>query len=264
MIKIQIKILFTILFLTFFVNTLKCSAEANLDKSHKDQDYTLLLKTDFADKTVKPWDLQANPEDISVVLNPLSSENVMKAHINVNEDFSHVANGAPRAEIINSKLKFENDSEYIITFNTYLPPNFQIETVSSNPNSFFQIHQDLMYGSPQLALGIDEYNYRMTSNSSGTGFPDYKPVVRLFGNIKDDLGKWVKWSIYYKPSFSPNGRVLIFKDHRLMLDYTGITAYGETTAYSKFGIYKWGWRKAPTTTTDITTYFSDIRIYKKK
>lgn len=265
MFKIMSKIFLATIFLTFFVNAIECRADVIPDKSKDEQNYTLMLKTDFADKTVKPWAVHANPGDISVVLNPSDySKKVMKAHINIKEDFSHVVNGAPRAEILNAEAKLKNDFEYIITFNTYLPSDFQIEKTYNNPHCFFQVHQDILSGSPQLSLGIDKYNYRMTSNSSTAVHPEYMPTVRTFGNVNDDLGKWVKWAIYYKPSYSEKGRIIIFKDHKLVLDFKGVTAYDDITGYLKFGLYKWNWQKTPSSTTEITTYFSDINIYKMK
>ena len=228
------------------------------------EDYTQILNTTFANKTVSPWNIQANEKGITVVPFTFApTKNVMKAHINVKENFSSLPSGTPRAEILGAGIKLENDSEYIITFNTYLPPDFQIEKTYSNPHSFFQVHQNLLVGSPQLALGIDQDKYRMTSNSSASVHPEYKPTLKMLGNINGDLGKWVKWVIYYKPSYSSSGRVIIFKDKKPLLDFKGVTAYDNVTGYLKFGLYKWNWQKAPTTTNDIVTYFSDIHIYKK-
>lgn len=227
--------------------------------------YDTLIKTDFSDGTVSPWGIQANTGDISVVADPANSaKKVMKAHININEDFTNVVNKTPRAEILYTKQQLVNDSEYVIYFNTYLPQNFQIETTYSNPNSFFQIHQNIQTGSPQLALHIDKNNYVMNSNSSDAANPQYKSVTKTIGSINSDLGKWTEWMILYKPSYSTAGKVVIWKNGVIVLNYSGVCAYSGITGYPKFGIYKWNWQKTPTSTSDITTYFSDIQILQRK
>lgn len=259
-------ILFTIFLFAFFFFANKCNANnisyniRNLQKNKKN--YTELVKTDFSDSSVMLWKIQANPEDVTVTTNPTnSSKNVLKVHMNINEDFSHVANGSPRAEIVTTKFFLENDSEYLIEFKTYLPDDFRLETSESNPHCFFQVHQNISTGSPQLLLGIDRNEYQMTSDSA-VSFLEHKKVIKYFGNVKKDLGKWVKWTIFYTPSFGENGKVIILKNNRTVLNYKGVCAYNNTAGYLKFGIYKWNWQKTPTTVTDMTTYFSNINIYK--
>lgn len=226
---------------------------------------TPLLITDFANGIIDPWGAQANPGDISVVTDPVgSSIKAMKAHININEDFSKVANGSPRAEILNTKQQFVNDNSYVIIFKTYLPQDFQAELTYTNPHSFFQVHQNISSGSPQLSLQIDKNNYLMTSTSSELANPQYKSVTKIIGTISGDLGKWVEWTILYKPSYSASGQVVIWKNGLIVLVYNGVCAYNGVTGYPKFGLYKWNWKLTPTTTTDITTYFSNIGIYKRK
>lgn len=262
MTRFQTKILFVILFLTFFVNVLKCSAETVSNVIKNKQDYTLLLSTDFADGTVNPWGVQANSGDISVVTSPTdSSKKVMKAHINVNEDFSHVANGTPRSELVDHKIVINNDSEYLIKFSTYLPSDFQMENLYSNPHIFFQVLQNVILGSPPLSIGIDKDNYRMAS-CTGDGHSKRPAVVKPLGKVTDDLGKWVDWMVFYRPSYSENGKIIIWKNKQVVINYTGFCAYKDVTSYIKTGIYKWDWKKAPTTTTDIIMYFSNINIYK--
>lgn len=224
-----------------------------------------ILTTDFSDGTVNPWGIQANPGDITVVTDPLdATKKAMKATMNINEDFSNVANGAPRAEIAYTKQQLVNDTTYVIMFRTYLPKDFQMESTYSSPHAFFQVHQNIPGGSPQLSLQIDKNQYRMTSNSSESSPSQYAPVIKTIGTINGDLGKWTDWTILYKPSYSTTGQVVVWKNGALVLNYAGVCAYKGLTGYLKFGLYKSAWKTSPTTISNITTYFSNIQILQRK
>lgn len=262
------KIVLLILLITFFSNMQKCSAFGiinNLPKLQKiKKNSTKLLSVEFWDKNILNWGIQANCGDIVVVSDPINPlKNVMKAHININEDFSRVANGTPRAEILNTKTMLSNDSKYLMEFKTYLPSDFQIEQ-TENRHIFFQVHQKSSLGSPQLSLGIYRNNYRVTSSFSNTPPYKHQALVKDLDLINNDLGKWVQWSIYYRPSYSKNGEIMIWKNNKLILNFKGFCAYEDPLGYLKFGIYKWNWKIGETSTTDIATYFSDIIIYKVK
>ncbi len=69
--------------------------------------------------------------------------------------------------------------------------------------------------------------------------------------------------IYYEPSTKGTGKVIVWKNGTIVQNISGIYTYPNYTGYLKMGIYKWNWQKAPTTTTDLTSYMSDIYIYRK-
>ena len=211
--------------------------------------YSQVLYTDFADNTVKPWGIQANSGDIAVVPDPAGiSGNVMKVHINVNENYSGVANGVPRAEILSLNnypawnYYFNNDSEYVIRFKTFLPADFQFETVYSNPHLFVQVHQNLSSGSPQFSIVIDGTNYKFASDSA-LSTADHTEFSRIIGSVSGDLNSWVEWIIFYRPSHDIGGEVIIWKNKQLLYHYKGVCAYSAPQGYLKFGIYKWNWQK---------------------
>lgn len=256
-----------IFLLGYLLTFLQCECKQISDLQEIKNKFSPLVETNFPNMSLKPWRVQANQGDIEIVPNPTKfSKNVMKAHINIDEDFSNIANGSPRAEILDAGVMIINDSEYLIKFKTYLPKDFQFETNYSNPSIFFQVHQqDIYLGSPPFAMEIDKGQYVMTSMTSPVGVPkDFEFSVIPFGKIKNDLGKWVDWKVFYKPSHSERGRVIIWKNGALVLDYTGCCAYNNSTGYLKFGIYKWNWKRVPSTTTDVITYFADIHVCQRK
>lgn len=217
----------------------------------------LLFSEDF-EAGLDNWIKQALEGGVSVVDNPLGSGKALKSILQYDIDYSNMGFGnAPRAEIARTDYMLQNETAYRLKFKTFLPLNFQLESTYTNRHSFFQIHSTSNTGSPQLSLQIDKNNYVMTSHSNFTGTLYSE---RIFGLVTDDFGKWVEWDIYYKPSYSENGRVVIDKDGAQVLDYKGYCAYEGLDSYCKFGLYKWNWKLTPTTVTELITYHKDIEI----
>lgn len=235
----------------FFLTLLKCSGE-NIE----------ILSQDFSDNSLGIWEIQAIKDGITITNDPKNkNKRVMKAHISIREDYSNLLNKTPRAEIFNDKIMLQNGSKYLIKFKTYLPKDFKIEMKDYNQHIFFQVHQNLLEGSPQLSIDIDKDEYKMVSDSAFS-FSEHKQVCKELGKATPDIGKWTDWIVFYEPSYTAEGRIVIWKNNELILDYRGVCAYKDTPGYVKFGLYKWNWQKKPSTVEDIVTYFSDIQVDK--
>lgn len=62
--------------------------------------------------------------------------------------------------------------------------------------------------------------------------------------------QWVDWVVQYIPKYDGTGRVKIWKNGTVVVDYSGPCHYnGSTIPYLKMGIYKWLWTGAVTTPT---------------
>lgn len=223
----------------------------------------LLYSENFLGGISSCWTVQALTNGITVVDNPLGSGKALRADVQYALDYSGLVSGTPRAEIYHNKILLKNEQFYIIKLKTYLPSDYQIESGTSNPCSLMQIHQNVSYGAPQFSLGINANVYRITSNYDNYATAqNYAETIQSFGTVSSDLGKWVSWEIHYKPSYSVNGRAVVYKDGVKVIDFTGRCAYDGIDGYIKLGIYKSAWKTSSTSTTEITEYFTDIEIYE--
>jgi len=70
-----------------------------------------------------------------------------------------------------------------------------------------------------------------------------------------DLGKWVDWRFEVTWSHSDDGRLKVWKDSELVLDYQGPNSYNDIrNVYLKIGVYHPG--------SDRQAYFDDFRFEK--
>jgi len=204
------------------------------------------------------WGVQANSGDVSAVSNPDGTGGkVIKITASKSENFASVANGTPRAEMLRSNNNFQQGKEYYIHFKLYLPSDYQFDQ-SGAQESIAQIHQDVSSGPPPFLLGLDGSNYYMYSEA---GNKQYKQV--LFGSASGDRGKWVDWTLHYKPSSSSSGVSQLYKNGTLVQTFNAPNAYPNgTTGYLKLGIYKWAWETNPSSVTSRTRYYDDVDIYQ--
>lgn len=229
--------------------------------------FSKIIDTDFSDGTLQQWRAEAlNENSVNVVNNPDgTSGKCVRLHINYNEDFSGFLTGTPRAAIVldYNKFHYEINNEYLIKFKTFLPLNFQYETTYSNPFAFFDMHTTRDGGSSPNMIQIDKSSYQFKSNidMKFDSSDNLQKLINIY-SITNDLGVWVSWINFYRPSYSLNGRSIIWKDGNIIFDYKGFTAYRNTNSYQKFQMYKWDWKVLPTDTTDEVIYIKDIEIYK--
>lgn len=202
------------------------------------------------------WYTQANPSALNIVQSPGGKKGKsLRITINKDDDFSAVANGSPRAELLRPR-EFYHGETYIIKWKTFLPDFFEIDD-DKNEEIITQIHQNAPSGSPPFALGIAGNRYFMVSDT-----PAGKNK-KFFGNVTGDKGKWINWTLEYKPAFSANGLSKLSMNGQPVADFTGPNAYpNRDVGYLKIGIYKWFWNKQsyPSKVNSLTVYFDDVSI----
>lgn len=209
------------------------------------------------------WTKHSNDTAISIVKDPkLNNKYALKFSINKNDNYSSILNGAPRAEIsrFSKSDRFIQGKDYLINFKTYLPDDFQLDS-EGNREGIFQIHQTSNSGSPPVLLGIDNNKYFIFSEIK------IKPQkIMFFGNVTEDKGKWINWTVRYRPSEDSNGIFELYKDKKPIVKFPGANTYPKENGYIKFGIYKWGWNNPKVAVSKVinrTVLYSDISFAKK-
>jgi hypothetical protein len=198
---------------------------------------------------------QPDPQCIQVVNN--AGRSVLKVSINSTQDYSHVANGAPRAEVSFGNLcRFERGKEYLIRWSSLIPQDFEFD--SMQPEGIAQIHEGSPSGSPPFGLNLNgsQYQVRVQGRTGAT----------TIGDASGDKGRWVQWSLRYKPDDSgTDGITELYKDNKVVLNANGTPNawQGDDRAYFKMGIYKWWWQSRPSAVTDRTMYFGDVAMSQR-
>ena len=230
--------------------------------------FSKLIDTDFSDGTLQGWTPQALNENSVMVVNKPDGSNgkCVRLHINYNEDFSNMGYGnVPRAAIAfdANKFLYEKNKDYLIKFKTFLPADFQYETIYENKFAIFDMHTTLLEGATPNGILIDKTNYQWNSNIAAE-FSNASYLYKIInvGSILPDLGHWVEWVNYYRPSYSMSGRTVLWKNNQKIFDFNGYTAYKDVDTYQKFQLYKYAWQVSPTSTTDEVMYIADIQIFE--
>lgn len=125
-------------------------------------------------------------------------------------------------------------------------------------------------GNPPVALqtrlgsdGKQYYNLIIRSDPDTNGTSGFKYINQFnLGPIDGDIGKWVDWVWHIKWAADGKGYLQLFKDGKMVVDFSGGTAYVDSIGpYLKVGLYKFGWQnKADTGADSRTLYVDDIRI----
>ncbi|WP_322007878.1 heparin lyase I family protein [Paraburkholderia tropica] len=144
--------------------------------------------------------IQANPAGIQIVPDPNNgTRKVLRVTIARRGNYSGVANGLPRAELLfHEPATFAQGFEYLIEWSTYIPRDFEFD--SKQMVIISQIHQSARDGGPTVALTLLGTNYYISTR----GGPQ---VQRTTAGAKlccadDDRGKWVNWTLRYLPDDS--------------------------------------------------------------
>lgn len=199
------------------------------------------------------WYVQANTGAITTVTAPAGKGGIAaKVTINKSDNFSKVANGTPRAELQSRKTLYTG-KDYKIEWKTYLPLDFKFDN-PDNRELFMQVHQTAGDGSPPIEVGLSGNKYYYDSNFFG--------APKAFNDASLDRGKWISWTMHFKPSATGGAITEIYKNGVLLVTYTGKNAYSTGNGYMKTGIYKWDWNNQswPSKVTNRTIYFDDINI----
>jgi hypothetical protein len=226
--------------------------------------YATLYGTNWQDGLGAQVGVQANPGDITTVDDPRGAgRKVVRASIKLTEDFSHVANGAPRAELLFPvPVRFAQISDYLIRWSTYLPSDFAFD--SQQQIIITQIHQGPVSGTPPIALALLGKNYKISERGVlGSG-----NVGSLDGLCcaDADTGRWVNWALrYVADGTGQHALAELYKDGKLVFATRGApNAYpGDQSAYLKIGLYKPAWTSQPTDVSQSTIYFGPLQVSQR-
>jgi hypothetical protein len=206
---------------------------------------------------------KALPSDITVVDDPADfARKAVKVEISLDENYSHVANGAPRAEVVfPGALRFLTRTDYLIQWSTYIAPPFTPDLAESVVIT--QIHQgDCCSGPPPIMLTIRGDHYEFAERSRRNAVRQ-----RKLSKISKDIGRWVNWTLRYVPDptggqakteLSKNGVIVYMSDG-------WPNAYADNqTSYLKIGLYKSKWVPGVDGTRQIRLLFGNISILARR
>lgn len=173
--------------------------------------------------------------NVTIVADPLdASRPVVQVYIRSNQNYSQVANGSPRAEMVfSNNLKFVQGKDYLLRWSTYIPPDYVFD-----PKLVLvitQIHQTALGGSPPMELDLNGGNYVVSMRGGSSG-----SASKLICCAQQDQGKWVDWALRYVPDSSGvHASTQLWKDGVAVFGTQGFpNAYpGDNGSYLKMGLY---------------------------
>jgi hypothetical protein len=205
---------------------------------------------------------RAQPGDIAVTTDPVNPEHrAVSIQVRKQEDFSHVANGSPRAELVFSKaFKIARGADYLIRWSTYIPPTFQFDT--GQMIVITQIHQGALSGPPPVELTLQGTRYVFTERGGNHAGRDTSLCC-----ASNDQGKWINWVLRYVPD--PTG---VHASTQLWKD--GVSVYGsrgeanaypdDDSAYLKMGLYlPYGWGTAASSPAQFALGFGPVLVGRR-
>ena len=178
----------------------------------------------------------------------------LRVSIRQQDDYSRVANGVPRAEVsFAGRFAFEAGREYLVRWSTCLPADFRFD--SRQPEGIGQIHEGAPQGSPPWGMTLTGDHYQVQLRDGN------RTQIRDIGSAAQDVGRWVQWTLHYRPDASgANAVTELTKDGAQVLAANGVpNAYpNDNRAYFKIGIYKWWWKERPSDVSERTMFFGDV------
>lgn len=226
--------------------------------NYSSSDYRPIYQADFQGSIDGGLMLQ-QPRGDSIQISPSPcspSRNALRVSIRRQDDFSRVANGAPRAEVnFLSRFAFQQGREYRISWSTCLPTDFQFD--SKQPEGITQIHSSQPKGSPPFGLSLNGGRYEVQLRDGE------RTATYDLGNASGDRGRWVRWTFHYRPDATGAKAIAeLEKDGTVVVNGNGQpNAYpGDDRGYLKMGIYKWWWKDRPTDVDQRTVYFSNLVV----
>ncbi|EDT44016.1 heparin lyase I family protein [Burkholderia ambifaria] len=238
-----------------------CTAQAALDcPVDPPFGYTPVMAFDWRDG-VPPRSIQApSSRSITVGSAEPGGPPMLNVRIDRNDNFAHVANGTPRAEIVLNRVTFVNGDDYMLQWSTRLPDDFEID--DAHPEVITQILQLRPPGSPPVSLLLKGNRYAVELRS----YAKQVPRGIAFGSPSDDRGKLVCWRLRYVPD--PTGVAAVtelYRNGKLVFGERGLPNMyeGDAHPYLKMGIYKWAWLDGPDTVTHRAISFGPVVLSKK-
>jgi Polysaccharide lyase len=208
--------------------------------------------------------VQANPGDIAVVDDPVTpGKKAVRVRMSKTEDFSKVANGVPRAELIFPKaVSFSQGRDYLIRWSTLIPAGFRFD--ERQAVIVMQVHQGEHLGGPTVALALQGTRYAISER----GGADTTTVSagKWLCCADADVGKWVHWALRYVADDSGHHALTeLSKNGRSVFATQGVpNAYpGVQDAYLKMGLYKSAWLTSPSDVSDITLFLGPVSVSRK-
>lgn len=97
-------------------------------------------------------------------------------------------------------------------------------------------------------------------------FNDYTKLGPGYPTVRNDKGKWVKWTFYVKWTYDDTGFVKVYKNGKLFHSYKGPIGFKDAQGpYIKFGLYNSWWGNKDIRGTDTQESFVDyLRVYVPK
>lgn len=242
------------------VAAMACSTVSHAWQSwHDGGAYTVLYRSAWRDGIDPRLTIQAPaPDSVSTVTMPQLKGVALKTTMRRSDDFSAVASGTPRAEIVFAPVvHFAVGKEYEVRWSTLIPAGYRFDM--RQPEIITQLHQGGATGSPPFALLLagDQYQADVRGGASGAN----RSVK--FGAPAADAGNAVNWVLHYRPDDQGTQALTeLYKDGVRVLRSTGMAnAYpGDKDAYLKIGIYKWWWKTRSSDVSDRTMYYGNVEI----
>ncbi len=218
--------------------------------------FQIVYQTNFRSEIDRGLMLQQpTPSSLTIANAPCQpARQALRVSIRQQDDYSHVANGVPRAEIgFAGRFTFQPGREYLVRWSTCLPADFRFD--SRQPEGIGQIHEGLPQGSPPWGMTLvgDRYQVQLRDGS--------RVQTRDVGAAAADRGRWVQWTLRYRPDSSgATALTELSKDGAQVLAANGIpnSFPNDSRAYFKIGIYKWWWKERPTDVSELTMFFGDV------
>ncbi|MFM0310427.1 heparin lyase I family protein [Paraburkholderia sp. RL17-383-BIF-A] len=224
-----------------------------------------LFATNWAHGFGPAVDIQSpDTQDLIVVNDPLSpDQRAVKVSIRRSENFSHVANGTPRGEMVFARAaKIVSGREYRIEWTTLLPADFVFD--DDQMQIIMQIHQtDMWVGSPPIMLQLHGSDYVFSER--GGSDTRHGHDASLPG-ASSDRGKWVRWTLHYRPDSTGEHAVTeLWKNGTQVFASRGVpNEYPqERHAYLKLGVYKPSWQNFRSKTTETGLFYGPVSISER-
>lgn len=224
------------------------------------EEYELLYNSSWAQGIDPRVDIQAPHNAISVVDSQVFHGPALQVSIRRSDDFSNVANGTPRGEIVFGRIfRFEPDTLYEIDWSTSIPLDYQFDSLQ--PELITQILQgpEGGLGSPPFSIRFVDGRYQVEIRSAAK----VAPRVFVFGDPAADRGKVVHWQLRYRPNHTgANAITDLLMDGATVVhcDECGNAYANDRDAYLKIGIYKWWWQSRPSDVSVRTLYFGNVAV----
>lgn len=222
------------------------------------------------------WYVQAAPGECEIVPHPLGDGYAAKLQINYNTDYeTHLAayNGKPRSNISHSyaPFRFRYGNTYVVSFDLYLPLDFQIDTNANNQVAVCGFHSaDSGEGTQCNIPGQSSCRLDIFGDTLyyGHGYVDESLVSHYLKfpicDLSELIGVKTNFKISFKSRQNKKGRVRIWKNGQQIINFKGQTCRTGVNElnYLKLGPYKYSWKLVATSTTNHTLYYSNIHVKK--